>query len=1372
MGFGDRLGKIFGGLVDAVEAPFGLVKDLATAPFKDEADFDGLLHTINKRGQVRMGQVFGNLFGPQQGVGAAIGAIPQGVRTPVRQVLQPISQGAEWIYKNVISEPIATTLLTAQGKSLTEAYSLAQKTSMGQSAAMMLGLEPGTDGYQIVSGSLDAAARWFLDPTVVGGKALKAGKLALVTKPIEAGADVAKIAESGRVTKFLTELEGKSAAEIRGLAFPDHAHGAAISQVLADAEGIDNKRKVIQTLMGDLPSLEALKKTQSGVAGSLERLIGEQDFLAKTLAPGGRALPVHPSVLQRADDIAAEVDNLYHRQDRLNRLEGVAGMVREQPRISAIARTREGIVRSDFYQKSWMTRPLRATFMMRSEGKLLNFHEAGGDVLINRMTRRAGLDTAEQDLWRNRYLAAANPGERMAMAKGAEDAAVRAIASKAGMTTEEIDGLLAQAGVGRQGAMDMLKSRRYDGKGRSVVRWTDEVTGVAEEIHLPAFVTQEQNLMPLVDLDKVAQATRRVGQFRLRHPNTKVPLELMEGFQRVWKPSVLLRAGWPIRVVGDEQLRILAKIGALSHLKELGTAAYDYTTDMLRKVPRGQRGMRDMEINGYRMEGAFGAPGDVANIFRERVSSNDSFRKAFGSAEMDELERLRADASNWRSIAPGDAEYARSWEHAVNKQFGKDEVGRMFLGGKTVDEVEAWMRSAAGKAYTDRLPYRRGNLREWAQTQHDIIADYTLGDPTIMKAALRGGAKADEHLVNVAPDMAARPIVHGEVVAQATGKSNVLKGIQKIVDRMYENLGRKPTDYLSRNRYFHEVYSAEAERLIGHYDEQAQALGRRLGADDLTRIEGQARIYALGEVKTLLYDLAEESQLSHILRFAAPFYSAWQEVLSTWAKIAVEEPAYVARMRLVWQAPEKAGLITDENGAVVRDEIAYDPVTGKKIGPAGKSRMLTMKIPEWANDVPGLRGLKGQGAISFNRDSLSFLTQGTPGAGVIVQIPVNEIVKDRPELENAVKFILPYGTTPDVKDLILPATAKRAVSLSRGDEDRAFRNAKIRIYQGMQVDYTLGKTKDKPSWEKASDQARAFFNVRLFASYVSPAAITFQSPYQLQIDAYRRGREALAADPHALADDHGDRTVDEWFLDTYGAEFFPLTESLTQSVNGVPPTVEAYKAGGKYAALIKAYPELGSLIVGEEGAGEFSRAVYDGQFAPDAGGRVSRRQKTEEEIQAGPDVREGWLAYRKLMDLLDAERMQRGLPNYQVKAAGDLALMKRLGIAKLQELHPDWAAEFGMVDQKKWTKRVGGMQAIASDKRLAGRPEIKGLRLYLEARDIMVKTLAERKASTLTAASNQDLATAWESITHKLADDNPPFADLFFRWLEHDPVTA
>lgn len=1371
MGFLDRVWRVATGLGGALQAPVGLVKDLATAPWTED-DIDGFIPTIYQHTVKRGGQFLGNLAGPEEGLGAIAGGLPEALRAPTRSAIKPIERGLEFAYREGVSQPVSAMFIQAgqeEGGSrfLTgtipsiarmvtnpdearRAYALAENVSPGQAAAAIFSGQPlhseadlakiaGSDSYEVISGTVDAVYRLFADPTIVGGKAAMALKARTLTTPIRTAADIDRAMSTRRVLRFAERIEGKSAAEIRHAFFPDHAHGAVISTVLAEAPDASTRAMTLRALMGDVDALEGVRGAKASVAGAIDRLAGERDDLLRN----ADTLFGDPERLAR---VSAELDELYPQADRAARLDTAFGTIREIPRARRADDLRAAVTRSDFYQSSPFAAPLRVTFNMRPH-QLVNLHDQTGDVQLSRMLAKSDLPRESQDALRNEYMAALNPGQRQQVLLKAEADAVRSIAERAGMTASEIEGLLQEGGRRRARASEVLQSRVYDGEGRSKISFED-AEGY-HDVHLPLWITQETNVLPVANLDDVRKAAEPIGRFRLRHPGTDIPAELLNGFYRVWRPSVLLRGAWPIRVVGDEQLRIIAKIGALAHLKNEGTTFGAWAKDRVAGVPKGQRGLRGLKVRDYDMQAQFGAPDDAANIYRHLVSSRASFEQmVVGQAEKSALDKMREASGEWRSIRPDESDYARSWEHAVNQQIGYDPMARKFLTGATVDEVVDWLtKDPAGMQYAARNTIRARNPRRWAEMAREQVDSYLPTDE-LRNLALGRKASADD-LVRALPDASSRPIVHGEILAQTLGKSTIARTLNNFVEFGYRNLGSKPSDVLSRNRFFDHMYRAEVTRLVNLLDDQVKAKGGRLDDAMLRKVEGHAREYALRETRDLLYDLAEQSELAEIMRFFMPFYGAWQEVITRWAGLAAENPAFVARMRQVWQSPEKAGLITDEEG----NRVGWgDDAKG--------GRFITLALPEWARDIPGLRT---QGSVRFNKESFNMALSGAPGFGPVVQVPVNEVVKDRPDLESSVKFVLPFGTTQETIDLLLPATWRRLKTRVGGEDDRTYFNAMMRIYWDKVVDYNLGKRDDKPTWAEAKKETDAFFAVRTFASYFSPAAPQFSSPYQMHIDAYRRLK---AADPE---------NADMRFIDEFGEEFFPLTQSLSKSMDGVPPTIPGWRARKRYQDMIERHPDLGGLIVGAEGAGEFARSVYDNQLQSRLrpGSPFKQRETPSfEEASVAPDVRLGWIEYRQAMDLIDAERIQRGLPNLRVKAAGDLAALKSAITEKLGEKYPAWFESFSVVDRGAMTRRLQGMREIAADDRLAQRPDIQGLRDYLEARHVIGAALSEREFKTLDAVANEDLANLWDTIVGKIVEQNLAFGDLYHRWLSRDQPEA
>ena len=91
-------------------------------------------------------------------------------------------------------------------------------------------------------------------------------------------------------------------------------------------------------------------------------------------------------------------------------------------------------------------------------------------------------------------------------------------------------------------------------------------------------------------------------------------------------------------------------------------------------------------------------------------------------------------------------------------------------------------------------------------------------------------------------------------------------------------------------------------------------------------------------------------------------------------------------------------------------------------------------------------------------------------------------------------------------------------------------------------------------------------------------------------------------------------------------------------------------------------------------------------------------------------------------------------------------------------------------------QRLAGLRAIAYDPRMNGRQDMQGVRQYFQTREAMRAELASRKAgggsADLTAGSNQDLSTLWDTLTSKMVEQNLAFGDTYYRYLERDDLSA
>lgn len=981
-------------------------------------------------------------------------------------------------------------------------------------------------------------------------------------------------------------------------------------------------------------------------------------------------------------------------------------------------------------------------------------------------------------------------------------------------------------------------------------------------IHLPMTPAQLQNAYVMPNYAELDKAMKRIDEVSLKYGYrtfdqlTNLPTTLADSINRAWKPLVLLRPAWPMRVVFDEQIRMMSVMGVMNRLSELkgdfrelkanyirdifhatdgdrnalylGTdsggrlgMSAEYQTQKLAKAvadpAKAARGLgvagaatgfavagpigavaggavgawrgyknaefanglqalylsstRNLAVDGYHLALAMGHPGAVANVYRQEISAGRDLAAIMQKSPSEEINRIRFDRNRWTTYRPEDAGYAEMWNNAVNHQYGNSKFTQMAWDPAVSDEaIVDWLTSPGeGAATLRQMPlYRQRNPEQWVQSVRGFMDDNLLPvtEETLplRQALARGETVTLNQVKGTLGDEwsdTLRSVNGQQIIEIQDTRSDLQRMVRSQVDKMMNHLGKTPTDSLSREPFFEFQYLRNAK-------EQVAAIKSSMGGQDIIRmsdaeissLENQARRIALHDTRTLLYDLAEQSKFGEMVRHVMPFYNAWQEVLTRYAGIAMDNPAYLSRVMKVY-----GGL--DEIGDTYVDE-----GTGQKV--------QRLRIPDWARGMinKGIfsSALDDQGYIAFDKSSLNMLASGVPSFGPIVTATVGAASGSDPELVESMKFMFPFGPARGLVDQFGPAWLKRVVS--GASEDQSFQATRLRIIidkmaqadiAGVPLDLSTPELVNEFQ-KQVTTEAKHLYALRAVAGLVMPVAPQFQSPYQDYLDVWRKLQRE---DP---------KTAEMKFLQQYGESYFRLTQSLSKVYDGVPATAQGEQIREKYLPLIQAYPELGTLIMGDEGGGtavQFSRAIYDKQFneALSPGDTQTRRAHfSMQDVMTQPDVRRGWQEWTQFNDWLTDQMQRTGVTSLQSKAGTQLGRIKDAWMAVQQEKNPAWFLDFNDRDTAKWIKRMAGMEAIAttSNQDLYNRPDIAGLRDYLEARRAVEAELARRDAeggsATLSAKSNKDVAYAWDVIQQQIVENNTMFANLHSRWLQNDPV--
>lgn len=811
---------------------------------------------------------------------------------------------------------------------------------------------------------------------------------------------------------------------------------------------------------------------------------------------------------------------------------------------------------------------------------------------------------------------------------------------------------------------------------------------------------------------------------------------------------------------------------------------------------------------------AYRSPYDFrAESYQQLVGS--SFNNITGTSG-DLLGNLRASWQEWGVLKPDAPQHLDSWVHAIHNQIAKSELGRRFLEGMTGEEVLTWLtRTKDGRAVLSRLGRKDKNNpleRAWSKKSADEVEELVgraqavvdmyvpvldnLDDPLMLrKMALEG--KVDKKILEeLFPSIGVRPSVHGPTVDFNLSQGPVYERLEAITDIGFRFLGQMPTDKLVRHPVFRRLYHNNIKRLhqVSENQVKDEATAKLLSdmgridldakdwtSDHLRTIEAIARERSLKQINELLYDGRTKSNVAHRLRFLTAFFSAWEDSLVKWARIAVDKPQTVVHGSKLWNAPNQMnlGATEDENGQLVpRFTVKrINPETGQweKAPPNfnplewNEEAFIEVRLPEGiAKRLPGHMG----STMTISKPSMNLVLQGNPwwlpGAGPITQFAVGQYALDNPtSLPDVYKWAIPFGAEDNFAYNLLPAWMRRLWDSNESITDSSRATAFAMIAQNKIMDAKLNNRTLPPDdlfYKEIERDTDSYFKLRAFTSFFAPFSVQFKSPFQFYIDQLQNFR---------AAEKPGDEmTADEKFLSTYGEDFFLFTMSMSKNVIGLPATKEAWDKSQKVRDLIARNPDMAAVHVGAINDLKFDQYVYDAQKRMElqpGSGRTARESRSPLEALKEVRIKKGRRDFGRYMDVLDAMMVEPDIP----KAFIDFA---RAEAAKLiAEQNPDWAEDYFKTDPNRVPRNVKMLtDYIVENPDQIVRPEIQTLAEYLTERERFSAFLDQLKQMglphTLQAEANRPIALMWKAKQEELVERNTQFSRLFWRYLSNDSL--
>lgn len=778
----------------------------------------------------------------------------------------------------------------------------------------------------------------------------------------------------------------------------------------------------------------------------------------------------------------------------------------------------------------------------------------------------------------------------------------------------------------------------------------------------------------------------------------------------------------------------------------------------------------------YILNDAFGGP--LGEMFRKIASSGNSFERMVDSNTDMYMRQLAS--KGIAQVKPTDPAYFDQWAQTLRTQFGNSAVVNKIIAGESPKEIARWLRnSPEGRDLRQRLSITSSEASEYVTKVNGFLDQY-LPASTGLRSKLKDITAND--LRAAFKDPTELPVIHGHILEENMFNLSRFKG-KEIINTLFKFLGSLPEDTLARNPLYVHFYRQEAKRRV---EIMASQLGDKFTKADQEKIMAVAHKQALREMKSVLFNIERKTNFAMAMKYISPFFSAQENAYKTWSKMAVANPQIVNRGYLVWNSPNRAGLVTDQDG----NEVPAGKTTGNDV--------IWIGLPKGITKIPGLQSLdqlgipKGSLDILFQGGLDALYMKGNPNifsdifpVGPYVAIPVSEVVKRQPSLEDAFKWALPFGPSKNAVSGLLPSWFQKLQTRFAGQDDPAF----ARSYQLIwNTEQQKAKRNGLPpvSADKVLKMTQDYWNMRTAANLILPFAPRFDSPYRFYLEKSREYKRTYGLD------------ADAKFLEDY-PEFFAFSASLSSNPTGIQSSVQAVNNIKKYSGLVgelsNIEPKLIGLIANDPSGYDFSQAAYDYLYGKKISAGSPEKflsSKSPVDAQKKNEAEKGWIIYNKFADAIDEELARRNLSSIQQTGAEDLRYLKEQVKQKLsvqtdangkpivdpktgQFLQTAWKDDYDDSDGSKTNRVIVGLSKILSNDKFMeankNNTTWKSVSAYLDIRKAIASELAKRETKTIDAKANIDLKFVYDGMVNKLKkDDKLGFAYLYDRFLSQDLV--
>jgi len=444
---------------------------------------------------------------------------------------------------------------------------------------------------------------------------------------------------------------------------------------------------------------------------------------------------------------------------------------------------------------------------------------------------------------------------------------------------------------------------------------------------------------------------------------------------------------------------------------------------------------------------------------------------------------------------------------------------------------------------------------------------------------------------------------------------------------------------------------------------EAKVSGRIDKADDVLtgeKVDILAKAFALEETKRVFYNASDKSNFADILRIIVPFGPAWGEAMRMWRKQVLRNPNRIKNLGVSVQGFRDMDPDGDGSGFITKDPVSGEmvfnypfsadmlPLIGGVAGGLLGQTFAGRTAGGPASFVGGavIGGALGAGAREVVEErlgdaqiqlrapvrSLSMAFNVIPGMGPIVQLSAAQALENRPEADDILKIISPFGS-PDSAWEFAPSWARKIQQAitANPESDRMYLDLFMDAYKAM---YATGEydSNDSDSLQllrqRAEEVARTLLVFRGLSQFTGPArpAVGFEVPVEYSgIELTDKELEAFAREGYVpnniLANAFREMQEEDYqnavynFISTFGTDTLLYVKGRTETVGeGLDASAIFGDWERRNADLAERYPDIFGYFapVGSE----FDLQTYLRQIATGKRRRITDPMELQRDAEA------------------------------------------------------------------------------------------------------------------------------------------------------------